>query len=291
MPRQTRLQIAKPDIVSLFRDHPSRIHTLSDVAGILRENRAFWRLAQSTTAQKFLDFLLEKTDLRLARFEFPGRPTIRYTWGEVPVFELVQSLRPEAYFTHYTALQLHGLTDQIPKTIYLNSEQRATGGGGQLSQARIDQAFKRKCRVSHNTATFRDQEACLLNGQNTGQLGVIDLEMAEGFSLRVTNVERTLIDATVRPVYAGGVFEVSRAFAAAGEKLSVNKLAATLRRLNYTYPYHQAVGFYLERSGGYKQSQIDLLRQFDIQYDFYLAHQMKETDYNEKWRLFIPKGF
>ncbi len=59
----------------------------------------------------------------------------------------------------------------------------------------------------------------------------------------------------------------------------------------YTYPYHQAIGFYLERSGGYSQSQLDLLRQFDIQYDFYLAHQMKEMDYNEKWRLFIPKGF
>ena len=68
--------------------------------------------------------------------------------------------------------------------------------------------------------------------------------MSEHGPLRFTNLERTLIDATVRPVYAGGVFEVRKAYELAKEKVSVNRLAALLQKLDYTYPYHQAIGFY-----------------------------------------------
>lgn len=291
MPTPTRIQIAKPDIVRLFEAAAVRIYSRADIERILAENRRYWRLATATTVNAFLDFMINHTELHAVRVNFPSRPVSRYTWGELPIFEVVQSFKKEGYFTHYTAMHLHGLTDQIPKTIYLNFEQPAAGGGGQLSQARIDQAFKRKCRVSNNVATCGDRKICLLNGRNTGQLGVIDLETTEGSRLRVTNIERTLVDATVRPVYSGGVFEVSRAFRTACGQLSVNRLVATLRKLNFTYPYHQAIGFYLEHAGGYRQPQIELLRGFDFEYDFYLAHEMKDPDYNEKWRLFVPKGF
>ena len=290
MPANARLKIAKADIVQAFAEADRRVFSRSDVEKILAENRQFWRLAQATTVNKFLEFMLEYTDLQEARFEFPKRTELRYTWGQVPVYEAVQTLRRAGYFTHYTAIYLHDLSDQIPKTIYLNFEQKLCGGGGQLSQRSIDRAFKAKCRVSNRIATYGDQDVTLLNGMNTGELGVVELETSEHSQLRVTNIERTLIDATVRPVYSGGVFEVARAFERARGKFSVNKLVATLRELNYTYPYHQAIGFYLERAN-YKSSQVDLLRQFEREFDFYLTHQMRQTDYNAEWRLFIPKGF
>jgi len=291
MPGQTRITIAKPDIVRLFQNSPARIFARSHIAQILADQRSFWRLAQSTTTNKFIDFLVKSADLRIAEMHFPGRTVTRYTWGEVSIHELVQSLAPEGYFTHYTAMHVHGLTVQIPKSIYLNVEQQASGTGGQLSQARIDHAFARQCRVSQKLATYGDQKICLLNGRNTGALGVIEhVSPPSGAHLRVTNVERTLIDATVRPVYSGGIFEVLRAFEMARDRLSVNKLVAILRKLDYTYPYHQAIGFYLERAG-YKESQIELLRRFDMSFNFYLTYQMKDPDYNAKWRLFVPKGF
>jgi len=289
MSRPTRFQIAKSDIVRTFADHPQRVFGRAELAQILEENRQSWRLAQGTTLNNFIEVMLEKTDLQAVKLEFPRRTVYRYTWGPVPRLEVVQSLKPEGYFTHYTAMHLHGLTDQIPKTIYLNFEQRASGGGGQLAQDRIDRAFKRKCRISKKVATFGDQRVQLLNGQNTGQLGVIEVETSDNSRLRMTNIERTLIDATVRPVYSGGVFQVLQAFEMARDRVSVNKLVATLQKLNFTYPYHQAIGFYLERAGGYRESQVSLLRQFDITYDFYLTHEINQTRYDEKWRLFVPK--
>ena len=286
----TRLDIASSDIFQSLREGPV-VLSRSEIDKLLSENRGFWRLAQSTTVAKFIDFLKEKGQLQEHRFELPHRPTTRFTWGDVSTLSIVQSLRPKGYFTHYTAMQLHGLTQQIPKTIYLNFEQRMTGGGGILTQEGLDRAFKGKCRVSNNKTEFRDQTVCLLNGQNTGELGVIGFEDDDEAALRVSSFERTLIDITVRPIYSGGVFQVAEAFAAAHEHVSINRLVAFLRKLNYTYPYHQAIGFYLERCGKYSAAQTELLRQFDMHFDFYLTHAVKETDYIPEWKLFIPKGF
>jgi hypothetical protein len=61
--------------------------------------------------------------------------------------------------------------------------------------------------------------------------------------------------------------------------------------LAFTYPYHQAIGFYLEHSGAYRESQIELLRQFPMEFDFYLTHAMREKKYVKKWRLYVPDGF
>ncbi|MFC4275817.1 hypothetical protein [Achromobacter aloeverae] len=81
----------------------------------------------------------------------------------------------------------------------------------------------------------------------------------------MTNLERTLIDITVHPAYAGGVFEVLNAFQLAKEQVSVDALAAMMKVIGHTYPYHQAIGFYVERAG-YRSSLLDLIRQVPMNY-------------------------
>lgn len=106
---------------------------------------------------------------------------------------------------------------------------------------------------------------------------------------RVTDLERTLIDVTLRPAYAGGVFEVAKAYALARERVSVNKLVTMLRKLEFAYPYHQAIGYYLERSG-YTASPLALVRRLPFEHDLYLAHDMGRTRYEAAWHLFVPEG-
>ena len=89
----------------------------------------------------------------------------------------------------------------------------------------------------------------MLNGGNTGCLGVQEFQAGGGKHLRVTGVERTLIHAAVRPAYSGGLFEVARAYEASRAKASVAVLARMLETINYTYPYHQSIGYLLERAG------------------------------------------
>ena len=109
--------------------------------------------------------------------------------------------------------------------------------------------------------------------------------------VQVTNVQRTLIDIAVRPIYSGGIAEVAKAYRAAADQVSGNRITTYLKSLNYTYPYHQAIGYYMSRAGNYTDAQIAKLRRIPRDFDFYLTYQLKNPVLNEDWRLYVPKGF
>ena len=168
------------------------------------------------------------------------------TRGDASTYELAQALLPRGYLSHSTAVALHRLTDLIPKTLYLNVEQSPKPApSGSLTQRGIDLAFSRKQRQSNMTYDHNDWSVTIINGKNTAALGVEEIVGPSEEQLRVTNLERTLIDIVVRPTYAGGIFQVLEAYRAAG-RLSTNRLVATLKKLDYIYPYHQAIGFLMD---------------------------------------------
>ena len=297
---QTRLHIAKPDIIKAFSERPP-VLSESMISSLLQENRAFWRLTRTLGTRPFIDFLLKHTPLRKLSIPLPRRPVSGYVWGDVPLMEGLQGLIPRSYFSHYTALRLHGLTEQVPKTLYLTQEKlrpRSRESAAPLlpmDQAAIDTAFLQPPRLSSNVAELPDEglRVMLLEGADHGNFGVIEHALNLGGTrlqhLRYTNLERTLIDCAVRPFYAGGVAEVLKAFRQAREQLSVNALNATYRKLGLAYPYHQAIGFYLEQAG-YPQNRVALFRRHPIERDFYLTHQMGRTTYVAGWRLYVPEG-
>lgn len=294
--RATRLDIAKSDIMHFFDEQPFHIYTPAQMKSILDANRDSWNLPQSTGLHKFVHFLSEKATLKEIELFFPSFKAVRYAWGEVSDYEIALSVKENSYLSHYTAMFLHELTEQFPKTIYVTFPQFLKSNGPfSLSQERIDSAFKRRPRISNNIAPYKDINICLLYGMNLGILGLTELEVdgqtLEREKIIFTDIERTIIDITVRPFYAGGVFEVLKAYRLAKGKVSINKLSAMLKKINYIYPYHQAIGFYLERAGGYKDSVIRIFKKFDMKYDFYLTYQMREVSYSKEWRLYYPKGF
>ncbi len=290
MAPRTRLSIAKSDIVAAIDAESRKIWTAENINELMREKAQFWRLARNQTLTGFIEFLLRDTQLKQATFTFPQKKISRYIWGEASIFELSLSLYPKIYLSHYSAVYLHGLTEQIPKTVYINKEQPYQSQGTELQQERIDFAFSRNVRVSHEIAEHRGYRICVVHGAKTDNLGIIEMPGPEGEPLRVTDLERTLIDITVRPVYAGGVFEVLKAYRMAAERVSINRLIAHLGRIGHAYPFHQAIGFYLEKAGVYSESQIEIVRRIPIKFDFYLEHGIKDADYSKRWQLYFPKG-
>jgi predicted transcriptional regulator of viral defense system len=291
---KSRIENAKGKILSYFDKLPVKVHRQSELAKHLEQQRVQWRLPSYIGTRGFIRFLVETGRLSEVIFPFPApyKREVRYVWGDVSLYDVALALKPNSYFSHYTAIKFHGLTEQLPKTTYLNVEQpNASVATGPLMQKAIDTAFRRPARVSGNIAESQDFRVCIVSGKNTGNLGVITQVVVPGAGpLRFTGLERTLIDAVVRPIYAGGVFEVRKAYELAKPRLSVSKLVAMLKELAYTYPYHQAIGFYLERAGCAK-GELEVLRKLPMEFDFYLAHQMSQTEYVKEWKLFVPKGF
>jgi hypothetical protein len=110
-----------------------------------------------------------------------------------------------------------------------------------------------------------------------------------GSQLSVTDLERTLIDIAVRPVYGGGVYEILAAYRAAADKIEIRRIVAYLEALEYKYPYHQAIGFYLERAGA-PAANTAPLRELGLDFDFYLVHGLKAPVLDSSWGIYVPDG-
>jgi hypothetical protein len=91
----------------------------------------------------------------------------------------------------------------------------------------------------------------------------------------------------VRPAYAGGPRQVLQAYRVARDRVSVPQLIAILKGLDYVYPYHQSISFLMDMAG-YSAVACNRLRDLGLDHDFYLAHQIKQPQYSEKWRLHFP---
>ena len=292
--RKTNAQKMIPVIEKFFDELTQKVFRRSELSTILAAQRYSWKLPMAMGVGDFINFLGVESRLRGVELKFPSRPEVRYLWGDVPIYSLLMSIKPGGYLSHYSAMFFHDLTDQVPRTIHLNYEQPPPARRDtRLDQAAIDRAFAAKARESQNIAIYEDYRICLISSMGKGGAGIVEMEGNEGEAVRVTNLQRTLIDIAVRPNYSGGIHEVLEAYRRAQERLSLNRLAATLQQMNYLYPYHQVIGFYLDRAGGFDESTIRRYLGLPIQYDFYLVHDMKELEreYSEKWRLFYPKGF
>ena len=272
--RPSKLQAARGQIIAYFENLPRYALTDADLAGILFKRAGEWRLAANTSVDKFVRFLLEATAMRRVSIVPVGenvhRTVTRYVWADASPYAVAATLESRAYLSHGTAVLLHGLTDQLPSVICVSREQsQQYGRESTLEQEGIDNAFSQPERRSNALFTYDNFQVVLLHGKNTGRLEVGTITYGRE-QLSVTKLERTLIDITVRPAYAGGVYQVLEAYRRAQPDMSTSVLLATLKKLDYIYPYHQAIGFYMQRAG-YKPEQYERLRGLGLNHDFYLA--------------------
>jgi hypothetical protein len=286
----SNLERAKTKIRSQLESANGGVFTEADLNKMLAEGSAEWKIPKSVTTKVFIEFLTTKLGLR--RIEIRSeryRHAVRYAWGNYSPHAMALTLRPRSYLSHGTAVFLHGLSEQLPKTIYVNQEQSAKPSRGKLNQARLDLAFSNRQRTSNYVFSLENLRVVLLSGKQTGNLGVALLEGPHGEVLPATGILRTLIDVVVRPAYAGGIVQVLAAYRGARGRVNVGELVHMLRKISHVYPYHQAIGFLMERAG-YPEQECDELRRLGIKFDFYLIHGMKNPQRDDRWRLFYPQG-
>ena len=265
-----------------------RLFSPSDVMEFFAQIRAESNPPKSLTKDRFRALALETAALTEVQLSatYPLHTT-RYCTGKFTEYELALSLRPGSYLSHGTAAFLHGITPNQPDFIYANQEQSPKAQSGSLTQGGLNKAFSSKQRHSKFIVSYDQTNIMLLSGKHTNRLGVRQIVGAANEAIEVTNLERTLIDIVVRPGYAGGTQNVLQSFRYAHPKASVGRLAEMLEDLDYLYPYNQAIGFYLQRAG-YDPESLESLRKRGQEYDFFLAHGMKNTKFDPQWRVHYP---
>jgi predicted transcriptional regulator of viral defense system len=292
MPFRTKLRKSESLLASWVCEAPGRIYSRSDLAPHFSKARIEGLIAKHTKLDEFIDFLVLRRHLLSIKLksEQYEKTITRYSVGRPSPFALATSLRRGGYLSHGTAAYLLGLIKRPPVAIFLNVEQSAKkpAASGSLSQPAIDRAFAGKQRQSNLSYENGELVVTILAGKNTGRSGVEPLTSSEGRGIAATNLERTLIDVTVRPTYAGGINAVLDAYHAARERVSTQTLVSTLNTLNYTYPYPQAIGFLMQRAG-YPSDAVETMRSRVSDFKFYLTHGQKDPEYDHDWRLFYPR--
>lgn len=279
-------------IQKYFFSLQKKVFVTQDLHDIFKDKQEEWELSKDWKGRDFIHFLLEEEIVINKQF---NAKTSRYLVNEPSAIEVAIETYPNSYFSHYTAMQYHGLTEQLPKSIYVTYEQLKTENNKStlLKQKSIDDAFSNdKHRVIKNKTTVYQNRTIYWHSKKVTQsIGIIQRSVFSKKLVGITNVERTLIDAVMRPLYAGGSYEILKAFENAAPRLSVNKLCSYLKKIAPIYPYHQCIGFYMDKTGLYKPKQLELVQKFEKKNKFYLSYGMQKMEYSEKWMLFYPKGF
>lgn len=287
MPKISRFDMAANAISVYFRNRNDDVFSLETLGSILENNRNTWNLPVSLSADKFAEALLKREILTEVELNFDCyiKRKVRYTGTNTNAFTIGNSLVKKCYLSHYTALILNQLIPQQLAPIYITFEQsKKPPVLTELKQEQISTAFSKPPRTTQCQASYNGNSYILLNGSFTNQLGVCMLE-----NLNVTNLERTLLDVTIRPHYAGGISNVLTAYKNAASRVHIKRLIAMLDAMQLKYPYHQAVGFYLERAG-YPEKEFEDLRNREKKVEFYLAHDMKKKEFDAAWKIYYPKG-
>jgi predicted transcriptional regulator of viral defense system len=290
MARTAKIAQEKSKIERCFDNTNKHIFTLKDIHDIFFSQNRIWKLPVSITEKKFIDFLIQNSYLRIIKIQ----ELERYSWrGEEAsslIYEIALSLKPRSYISHYSAMFLHNLTNQIPKTIYVTYERAHSlpKRNAALSQENIDNAFQKDERLSSKTYEYDGYRIVLISNAHAERIGISRYQFENGVSIPITNIERTLLDITVRQTYAGGILEIITAYKHALDTIQISKLKAYLIKMQYTYPYEQAVGFCMEYVG-FPEKRIGLIEKIcKYEFKFYLCRNIKTPSYSERWHLYYP---
>ncbi len=226
---------------------------------------------------------LEPTDQRYTYMR-------RYVWGDVPFEAIAVAIKRGAYLSHASAAVIHALLPPLAdEPVYVNKEQspKPPPKGG-LTQDSIDRAFRNRPRHSNFEFRHNDRTLVLLAGKSTSRLEVGPAFLpTTPIKVDATSIERTLADLVVRPNYARGPLGVLTAFQRARGRLDSERLVRVLEQLGHMYPYHQSIGFFMERAG-FDSNDLRRVAALPRAFNFYASYQMVSAAFDPTWRVFYP---
>jgi len=172
---------------------------------------------------------------------------------------------PEYYISHYSAMDIHNmLTHPITKVFITTPKQE----------------YKKRRIVGNTTFEF-----IYVTAKNIW--GAQKTWVTKSEQVRVSDIERTIIDCLYRPKYSGGILETVKGLWIQKEKIDFDKL------LNYVFKLNKIVvikrlGYILETLDLKDTNYLDKLRK-KINNKYYVLDPLLSTEktYRNLWKLIV----
>jgi predicted transcriptional regulator of viral defense system len=231
-------------IVKTDRLGPRERHFLASIAGsgkrIFRLEDAIPYWPSRHLARKALSRLESKGWLeRLERGLYlvvPLEAGPEGQWSEDPLVIATQMV-PYGATAYWTALNYWGMTEQVPRIIYI-------------------QTSRRRSQTSVTILGVQYQMVVIVERKLFG----ITTQMSDGLSFRITDREKTLVDSCDRPDLCGGIFQVAEALRL-DEPLDWEKVDIYLEKFDSGAVYKR-LGYLVEALGITVPDRAQKLRQW-----------------------------
>lgn len=160
--------------------------------------------------------------------------------------ELLFEINPYATLSHFSALMFHGLTLAFPQPTFATIASSGAGAIQPLGTSAEDWTSI-ELPPSRTPKTINGRRAVWIVAPPEHFFGFEELR-PYGYPVRVTTVERTLLDALQSPELCGGIDNVLRAWAFARDGLNIDQLVQFTDRIDAS-ELRQRAGFILEEMG------------------------------------------
>lgn len=217
--------------------------------------------------------------------------------GVVDHYDIALSLYKKSFLTGFTLISLLGWTEYSPKVIHVNyvrdNRPKYMGDRSINNEALQKVAFKPK-RKSNKSFIYESFEIVILSGQAIPEhhLCKASNDLNLPFYARIPIIERLFLELLISYQYFGGCDLVWEILLEKASILDHKKLLIVYEEMNLVYPYANAIGYILERSG----IDFDILElwkkkiNFDLQFHLFLGDS-EHRKWNKEWNLYIPKRF
>jgi len=150
-------------------------------------------------------------------------------------FEVAMALVSPAAISHWSAMSHHGLTEQVPRRVFVLTTARAVPRRRDKPEAPVPPGY----RVGETTYQF-------VQVKPERFFGVEQVWVNES-RVSITDPERTLLDGLMAPQYCGDFAEVLHAFEVRAPKLDLERIIGYALKLDAATA--KRLGWVLERQG------------------------------------------
>lgn len=165
-------------------------------------------------------------------------------------FEIAMALVSPAAISHWSALHHHGLTEQLPRRVFV-----LTTTENQIPRSRGSRALSKGSGYVVGDTTFQ-----FIQVKSDRFFGTETVWIGES-RITITDPERTLIDGITMPQYCGDFAEVLHAFQMRGDNLNLERIIEYALRLDAATA--KRLGWILDQQG-VDLAKLDPLSQVEI---------------------------
>lgn len=159
---------------------------------------------------------LVKSDVLKPSKDFRGNKVFEIFGRKNPdVAEIACVVDPFAYLSHLSAMSYHGLTDRLPRTLFLSSPPSSLWRAAALDRMKKDygshfQEFSDTTLPRLSRIPFKKIQSTLVECHNRTHLGAFRL--VKNRSIRISTIGRTFLDMLREPQWCGGIEHVLNVF-------------------------------------------------------------------------------